>query len=170
MIIWLNGSFGSGKSSVALELQSMFEDAHIYDPEEVGQFIRANVPGGNEYTDFQDHPLWRKLNYEVLKHTSKTAKAPVIVPMTIVNDSYHNEIITKLKDNDIDVRLYSLIASETTLHNRLLQRGDEMGAWSYEQVSRCCDYLSSESYSTKIDSEKYSINEVAEIIFNLLND
>ncbi len=166
MIIWLNGCFGSGKTSVAKKLQSMFEVAYIYDPEEVGQFIRMNLPDGNEYNDFQDHPLWRKLNYEILRHTVETTKEPVIVPMTIVDASYHNEIVGGLKNVDADIRQYSLLASEDVICERLIERGDALGSWAFKQVTRCCDYLKTESHSRKVNTDKISINEVAKLIFD----
>lgn len=33
MIIWVNGAFGSGKSTIAEMLKSKIENSHLYDPE-----------------------------------------------------------------------------------------------------------------------------------------
>ncbi len=44
MIIWLNGTFGSGKTSVTKELNSIIKNSYIYDPENVGFLIRDNIP------------------------------------------------------------------------------------------------------------------------------
>ena len=43
MILWLNGSFGAGKTTVAHELQRRLPDAFVYDPENVGYFLRKNA-------------------------------------------------------------------------------------------------------------------------------
>ncbi len=38
MIIWLNGSFGSGKSTIATRLNNILNKSIIYDPEIIGTF------------------------------------------------------------------------------------------------------------------------------------
>ncbi len=164
MIIWLNGCFGSGKTSVSEALLSMIDKAHIYDPEEVGQFIRSNLPDGKQYSDFQNHPLWRKMNYEILLYTAQQSESHLIVPMTLVNGTYYNEIIGKLKESNVDIQMYSLIASEATIHKRLKERGDQEGAWSYDQTSRCVAYLNEEEHSIKIDTEINSVQDIAQWI------
>jgi hypothetical protein len=63
VIIWLNGGFGAGKTTLAEELHRRLPDAVVYDPEQVGvmlwKFMRPNG-------DFQDLPSWRELADEVL--------------------------------------------------------------------------------------------------------
>ncbi|WP_353095654.1 hypothetical protein [Tissierella praeacuta] len=44
MIIWLNGAFGSGKTTCAFELSRRFPNSFVYDPENIGYFIRNNTP------------------------------------------------------------------------------------------------------------------------------
>ena len=66
MILWLNGAFGAGKTTVAHELARRLPGAFIYDPEEVGYFLRKNLPAAMDRPDFQDIPLWRELNYPIL--------------------------------------------------------------------------------------------------------
>ncbi len=43
MIIWINGAFGSGKTQTAFELKRHLQDAFVYDPENIGYFIRENI-------------------------------------------------------------------------------------------------------------------------------
>ena len=38
MIIWINGAFGIGKSTIAETLNSKIKNSHIYDPEQVEYF------------------------------------------------------------------------------------------------------------------------------------
>ena len=56
MIIWINGGFGAGKTTLAAELHRRLPDAVVYDPEDVGvmlwKWMRPN-------DDFQDLPSWR---------------------------------------------------------------------------------------------------------------
>ena len=39
MIIWLNGSFGVGKTTIAENLKEKMTNSIIYDPEKVGMFL-----------------------------------------------------------------------------------------------------------------------------------
>ncbi|MBQ9717880.1 MAG: tunicamycin resistance protein, partial [Clostridia bacterium] len=36
MILWINGTFGSGKTQTAAELHRRIPDSFVYDPENVG--------------------------------------------------------------------------------------------------------------------------------------
>lgn len=38
MIIWINGSFGVGKTTIAERLKDKIRESIIYDPEEIGIF------------------------------------------------------------------------------------------------------------------------------------
>lgn len=44
MILWINGAFGSGKTTIAYELNRRIQDSYVYDPENVGYFLRKNAP------------------------------------------------------------------------------------------------------------------------------
>lgn len=87
MILWLNGSFGAGKTTVAHELQRRLPDAFVYDPENVGYFLRKNAPEVCRTEDFQDVPLWRDFNYETLKWIAGTYPGVILAPMTLNGSS-----------------------------------------------------------------------------------
>ena len=69
MIIWINGSFGVGKTTIAENLKNRITNAIIYDPEKVGTFLYNTLPEKKD--DFQDYELWRKINCEMLKELDK---------------------------------------------------------------------------------------------------
>ena len=53
VIIWLNGGFGAGKTTLAEELHGRLPDAVVYDPEDVGIMLWKWIePNG----DFQHLP------------------------------------------------------------------------------------------------------------------
>jgi thymidylate kinase len=58
VIIWINGAFGAGKTTLAEELHRRLPDAVVYDPEDVGLMVRKWVRADG---DFQHLPSWREL-------------------------------------------------------------------------------------------------------------
>src|ERR1700733_6065013 len=70
MIIWINGAFGAGKTTLAEELSRRLPEAVLFDPEYVGYLLRHWVPVPTG--DFQDLPSWR----ELVIATALAAQAP----------------------------------------------------------------------------------------------
>lgn len=69
MMIWINGSFGIGKSETANTLHKKLINSFIYDPEQVGYFLWDNFPDDlKRKGDFQDIGMWRNFNYQILKY------------------------------------------------------------------------------------------------------
>ena len=127
MIIWINGSFGVGKTSVAELLRNKINHSIIYDPEGIGGFLSDLF--NHEKSDFQDYELWRTLNANILQYLSSIYET-TIVPMTITNLNYFNEI-TK----GIEIKHFILSATKENIINRLDSRKNST-TWSYKQVDR----------------------------------
>ena len=60
MIIWLNGTFGVGKTTTAGEMIAQDPSLRLFDPEWVGYMLTANL-GDRDIQDFQDLDAWRRL-------------------------------------------------------------------------------------------------------------
>lgn len=60
MILWVNGAYGIGKTSVCNELQNRLPVSHLFDPEAIGDVIRNVLPLSLWKDDFQDYPFWRR--------------------------------------------------------------------------------------------------------------
>ena len=98
MLVWINGPFGVGKTATAYELQRRLPGSAVYDPEHVGFGMRRMLPAplrGN----FQDLPAWRHSVTELLRLTLTVYDRPVIVPMTLADQGYHQEIIARLRSD-----------------------------------------------------------------------
>ena len=165
MIIWINGSFGVGKTTVAEKLKEKIDKSIIYDPEKIGMFLLNTLP--TKENDFQDYKLWRTINYEMLKNLYNQFEV-IIVPMTITNLQYYDEIVERLERDGINIKHFILIASKENIISRLNARGNST-EWAYMQVDRCDkafkdDYLKWQ----KIDTNNKSVGEVCNNLIKLI--
>ena len=88
MIIWLNGAFGAGKTQTAYELCRRLPGSYVYDPENAGFFIRDNLPPGLGLDDFQDFPMWRAFNLDMLDYAASALGAAGFSPYYLYRQKY----------------------------------------------------------------------------------
>lgn len=169
MIIWINGAFGSGKTQTAHELQRRLNNSFIYDPENAGYFIRKNIPSAMTKSDFQKHPMWREINYTMLKEIHEQYDGTIIVPMTIVHPQYFHEIIGRLRTDGVQVNHFSLIATKDVLYKRLRSRGEGRNSWAAKQIDRCIEGLTHRVFERHIDTNHMTIDDVVTQIAAALN-
>jgi len=136
MIVWINGCHGAGKTSVSRELQKLFRNAWLFDPEQIGFALRRVWPLDGS-ADFKDLPIWRELTYDLLSRLHASAPSrPILVPMTLINAAHHQEVIGRLRHGDIVVHQFTLMASSKTLKRRLRWRLDWPSSrrWAVSQI------------------------------------
>lgn len=165
MILWINGAFGAGKTTAAFELCRRLPDGFIYDPENVGYFLRKNLPARWYTPDFQDLPLWRELNFRLLKTLGSQYPGVVIVPMTLVREDYQREIIGALAAEGIPVTQVVLQASRETLLRRLKKRS--LGRLSREKfgveaIGRCLDFFDRQTGAVTVPTDGKTVEQVVE--------
>ncbi|WP_277587509.1 AAA family ATPase [Psychrobacillus antarcticus] len=169
MIIWLNGAFGSGKTQTSYELERRIPSSLVYDPENIGFFINRNIPKEISKGDFQDYSIWRELNYTTLKYIDSEYDGIIIVPMTLVNPQYFEEIVGKLRDEGVIVNHFVLWASKETLQKRLRSRGERKNSWGEKQIDRCMQGLSNDIFKHRIETDKLTVESVVETIATMLD-
>ncbi|MFD3929303.1 AAA family ATPase [Streptomyces sp. NPDC058614] len=116
MILWLNGTFGAGKTTTAKELTSRIPESRLFDPEQVG-YMLWHVLG--QPREFQDFPPWRGLVVETARQVLDHVGGTLVVPQTVLNERYWHEIHTGLAKADIPVRHYLLHTDDATLVHRI---------------------------------------------------
>ncbi len=166
MIIWLNGAFGAGKTSAAYELNRRLPGSVVYDPEEIGFFLRRSAPCFRT-PDFQDVPLWRALNYELLREIDAGNPDGVIVPMTLVSRPYYDEIIGRLQKDGVHVRHVILCASRETLLKRLRRRSLGMlgrERFAVDAISRCLRAFDGDLPGMRVETDGLTVLQVAEAV------
>lgn len=117
MIVWLNGAFGAGKTTLAAELHRRLPLAVSFDPEVVGFLLRRWVPGFAG--DFQDAPLWRSLTADFAASLYREYRRPVITPMTLVDAGYRGEIFDRLAAAGVPVLHVFLAVPAAELRRRI---------------------------------------------------
>ena len=117
MIVWINGAFGSGKTTTAGLLTERLEGAKVFDPEYVGYMLMPFVesPTG----DFQDLPLWRHLVVQTMTGLATQHPRVWVAPMSLINAAYRTEIFDGLRAAGVEVREYVLTLPEKQLRARI---------------------------------------------------
>jgi chloramphenicol 3-O-phosphotransferase len=125
VIIWLNGTFGVGKTSAAERLTAMVPDSRVFDPEIVGQLLRETLidrPVG----DFQDYPAWRPMVAAALIEIARMTGQHVIVPQAVLQRDYLEQMLALLRAAELDVFHVVLDASDDVLRRRIEGSGDNL--------------------------------------------
>jgi AAA domain len=95
VILWLNGGFGSGKTTLAAELHRRLPGSLVYDPEDLGVVLRKWVGSDG---DFQHLPSWRELVVTTALSLRRHHAVTLVVPMSLIRDTYGTEILGGLAD------------------------------------------------------------------------
>ena len=132
VIIWVNGGFGAGKTTLAEELHRRLPDAVMYDPEEVGIMLWKWVPPDG---DFQHLASWRELVVATALSLRKHHAETLIVPMSLIREAYRAEILGGLADAGEEVLHVFLEADASVLRERLNARVTDPGK-DWDHVAR----------------------------------
>ncbi|MFJ6567560.1 NUDIX domain-containing protein [Streptomyces sp. NPDC091292] len=145
VIVWVNGTFGAGKTTTARELLDLIPDSTLFDPEVIGGAMAHLLPPKRlaEVSDFQDLPIWRRLVVDTAAALLADVGGVLVVPMTLLRQEYRDEIFGGLAARRISVRHVLLAPAETILRARIAEReippdlpeGEiRVRQWCYEHI------------------------------------
>ncbi|MFD4635323.1 NUDIX domain-containing protein [Streptomyces sp. NPDC058284] len=145
MIVWINGTFGAGKTSAARELIELIPNSTLFDPEVIGGALPYLLPPKrlDEVSDCQDLPIWRRLVIDTAAALHAEVGGTLVVPMTLLRQEYRDEIFGGLAARRIPVRHVLLAPDETILRERISGRdvppdqpdGDlRVRQWSFDHI------------------------------------
>lgn len=168
MIIFINGAFGAGKTTVAELLVQSIPNSLLYDPEVVGMGLRYIVQPVVQFDDFQDLPPWRPLMVETARQILKTYKRTLIVPMTLWNKAFFLEIMDGLRTFEPQLFHFCLTASEVTLRKRLQERpsSPQAYAWACERIERCVTSFQDDMFAVQLATDNQTPTELVEEILS----
>jgi hypothetical protein len=163
VIVYLNGGFGVGKTTVAEVLVAELRPAMLFDPELVGGILGDTVSGIDPRSDFQQYPAWSALIQTFLGELRRFYPAvTIVVPMSILDDDKRCDVVKRMRDVDPEFYDFTLVASRDELRRRILER--PLKASSREWcLRRLNDAPSASSFeqSCAIDTTRLTPREVA---------
>lgn len=163
-IIFLNGVTSSGKTSIVEELQSR-EDVFFY---VVANDLFIEMVGEK----FLKENYWKYLSeviimmYQTAKLYSDLGKNVIIDGILVEKDEikpHYEKLKEILKDNPLDI--IEVYCPLEICEKRNIIRGDRYSNQSFEQASIMAKDI---KYSLKVDTNKYSSKECADLIINAL--
>lgn len=164
MIIWINGAYGAGKTTIAELLQTKITNSYLYDPENIGDFFRKNLPKEIQKADFQDYPEWRAWNVHVLAKIDNEYAGDIIVPMTVYKQLAYDEIFAGLREAKVEVHHFQLEVSKETVLERLRGRSSALVAWRTERIDEIVEAFQPIPADEKINNEKWTPDEAVQQI------
>ncbi|HJQ29545.1 MAG TPA: hypothetical protein VJ827_09395 [Rubrobacter sp.] len=170
MIVFVNGPFGVGKTSVARLLVQKIPDAMLYDPEVIGAVLKRVLGPFNKVDDFQDYALWRTLVVGGALVLRKVSAQTLIIPMTVWRRDYFDRIIAGIHRVDRDLACFRLTASRAALLDRISSDTEdrEARAWRTSHVEVRTKALRDPAFGTEIRTDGRTPEAVADRILECL--
>ena len=117
-----------------------------------------------EKGDFQELEIWRSVNYKIIKHMHDNYNGMLIIPMTIINIDYYNQIIGDLVGDGVKIYHFILNADKENIKHRLISRGECENSWAEQQIDRCLKAFKSNINDEKINMNNLNVEQVVNII------
>jgi hypothetical protein len=117
-VVWLNGTFGAGKTTTANVVVGRDATLRAFDPEWVGFMLRMNL-ADQEATDFQHLPPWRRLVPVVAREIADLTGQRLVTVQTVLIEDYWRELRAGLDEQRLDVVHVLLDADDDALRARI---------------------------------------------------
>lgn len=170
MIVWLNGTFGAGKTTTANELVRLVPGSRIFDAEQVG-FMLSHVRDLPRLGDFQHWPPWRHLVVETAAQLLDYVGGVLVVTQSVLVERYWREIRSGLERAGVQVHHVVLHADHDTLVQRIEEDTEENAAFPGSRqwrLDHLAAYQSARSWldhaGDVIDTTHVGAAEVARLI------
>lgn len=169
MILWINGPYGVGKSTLAEALMEKLPDSFLFDAELVGDAVRENMPKAFFKETYEEYPLWHELCFCLLKNLAETYDGHVFVPMTLKQSASVEGILDRLRESGMSTAHVMLEADHDTVHDRILQRGEEEDCWCMQNIFSCQTAQRDLPADLRLNTADKSPAELADEVIQIFN-
>ena len=165
MVVFINGSFGIGKTTVARLLSAKLPNSASFDPEPVGVVLSRLallLPLRERTDDFQDLVSWRQTSIRAIDFALRFRKT-VIVPMAFSNASYLGEFLSHFRGRAVPTLHFCLTAPHRAVLERLQgrERQRRPTQWQLRRSAECCEAHDAPEFAEHIATADHSALEVA---------
>ncbi|MHC5227291.1 AAA family ATPase [Enterococcus sp. LJL99] len=164
MIIWINGAYGAGKTTIAEILNKKITGSFLYDPENLGDFFRHNLPKSIQKMDFQYYSEWIEWNFYIIEKIYTEYDGDIIIPMTIYEEPAYDLLINRLKNSELSFLHVQLEVDKTEVIARIQERNEELIQWAESKLDQIITNFKKIPREDKISNMSISPNEVADLI------
>lgn len=171
MILWIDGPYGVGKSTLAEKLQERNPHSFIFDAEEVGNAVRDNRPESlfRGYI-FEEYPMWFQMCAELLLDIVSQYDGDIYIPMTLTKKDSFEKIERKLTQNGIKIKHILLESSYRVVHDRILARGESEDCWCVQNIDLCLREQKHFDNVLRIQSYGKTPDELAEEVLGSIKE
>ncbi len=162
MIIWINGPYGVGKSTLARALHKLNPNSFIFDAEAVGNAVRDNLPKHrfNGYI-FEGYPMWFTMCTALLNDIASDFSGDIYVPMTLVYQDSFAKLAGPLSAQGHTVKHILLTSTYDVVHDRILARGETEDCWCMQNICLCLEQQRTFEDVIRIDSSGATVASLA---------
>lgn len=163
MLIWINGTFGVGKTQAAFGLHRKLPGSAVVDPELLGFGIQRMYPPAIR-DDFQETPWWAPTAAEILVDISRKHPGLLIVPMTLADPARHGTIFGALQGAGVKTVHVTLLADRGTVLRRLRTRLDGRSSWAAQRFTDTDQALRDAHFAEHLHTDGMGTLQVVERI------
>ena len=169
MIIWIDGAYGVGKSTLAEKLHALLPNSFIFDAENVGNAVRDNLPQSVYYSEtFEGYPLWFHICNELLTELNHRFDGIVLVPMTLMQQESYARFAKPLRSKEIEIVHVLLESSKEVIHDRILERGESEDCWCMRHIDDCLSAQQHFEDVIQVQSVGQTVDELAQDVIEIL--
>ncbi|MBA3673087.1 MAG: hypothetical protein H0W68_13845 [Gemmatimonadaceae bacterium] len=163
MIIFRNGAFGLGKTTVARALVRRSPEYVLFDPELIGLALQRSARLVEvTVDDFQELRAWRWLTIAGLR-VARVRWRKIVVPMAISRPEYLAELRRGIARFEPRLCHVCRVASIDVVHARLRIRGADPSeqSWQFRRAADCCAVHGGEAFAVQIDASLGTPDDLA---------